>query len=57
MLFPESYKLVLGDTVLEEKVVGMTVGFGHDREIEIGCGQGSSTSKHHLRESPIEHSF
>ena len=44
-------------TVLEKKVVCVSIGLAHDAEVEIYGGHDSASRKHHLHIGTIEHAF
>ncbi len=50
-------ELGLADTILEQEVVCVTVGFGHDAEVHINQAHASATSEHDLYIGTIKDSF
>ena len=57
ILLIKVHKLLGLDSVLEQEVVCMTIGFAHDAEIQIQQGQRTTSSKHHLYIGSVEQSF
>ena len=55
--FPELDEFLFGHAVLEEEVVCVAVGLGHDGQIKICRGHGPATSEQHLGECSIECAF
>ena len=55
--FPKLDKLCLAHTILEQEVVSMTVGFAHDGQVHVCCGNGSTTCKQDLCQRTIKHTL